>query len=149
MVEVDSASISDLHNYQKEKFKNPKVAHVAELKPTQYGKIYKLKNSDDLIQITPRLDKELLENWDKAILGYIETFTVGARDDEKFIEHINNQNSKAVIFFVRNYKLSNANFILYKNIGAKITLFITYISNSPDEIKIANMRKIIKGMAFK
>ncbi|WP_257669169.1 hypothetical protein [Parapedobacter tibetensis] len=147
--EISSSSIPDIQAYQREKFKNPRGGFftAVELGLGEHSKIYKLKGSDDLIQITPRLNKELVANWDKAVLGYVETLTpVSHNNFERYTEHINNQNSKAIIFFIKDYKLTNSNFILYKNTDKKIALLITYISNSPDDVKIDNMRKIVNDL---
>src|SRR5690606_11811764 len=108
----------------------------------------KLRNTqgEDLIQITSLLNKGIIENWDKSVGGYIETFV--PKGDDSYTEYINLKESKAVIFFTKNYKSGNANYILYQNTRQNVTFFITYISNSPDSVKINNMHNIIKEMRF-
>jgi len=147
--EISPSSIPDVKIYQKQKFKSPK-GQLAEIdfRSHKYSKLYKLKGSDDLVEMTPNLDKRLFEDWDKTVGGYIETFTVSAPASERYTEHLKGQGYKAVIFFVKDYKLGNINTILYQNLDAKITLFITYISNSPDNVKIGTMRKIVREMKF-
>ena len=146
--EIDPSSIPDIEAYQREKFKNPRGRFTSTtIKSGGFSKLYKFKGSDDLIIIAPRLDKELIENWNKAILGYLETYMITSSDDG-YIEHINIGNAKAVIFFIKNYRRGNKNYILYQNTKQKVTFFIIYISNSPDSVKINNMRNIIKEMRF-
>ena len=147
--EIDPSSIPDIEAYQREKFKNPRgrfTSKIMELKSNEYNKAYKLKGGEDLIQITSLLNKGIIENWDKSVGGYIETFV--PKGDDSYTEYINLKESKAVIFFTKNYKSGNANYILYQNTRQNVTFFITYISNSPDSVKINNMHNIIKEMRF-
>ncbi|RRN76592.1 hypothetical protein EIM50_23900, partial [Pseudoxanthomonas sp. SGD-10] len=124
--EIDPASIPDIEAYQREKFKNPRGRFTSTtIRSGGFSKLYKFKGSDDLIIIAPRLDKELIENWDKAILGYLETYMITS--DDGYVEHINIGNAKAVIFFIKNYRRGNNNYILYQNIKKGITLYLLYI----------------------
>ena len=147
---VDISKISDIKAYQKEKFKNPKGKFTnLTLVSNEKSQTYKLKGTDDLLQITSVYNNEALEKWDKTVAASIETFTmVYEKGIERYTEHINTKNYKSVIFFIKDYKLGNKNYILYKNTDKNIGFFITYISNSPDSVKIDNMRKIIKAMKF-
>ena len=145
--EISPSSIPDAKAYQKQKFKAPKgrLSQV-DFKSHKNSKLYKLKNSDDLIEISPMLYKGLFENWDKTVPEYIGTLTPLSPGHERYTENVAGKDFKATIFFVKDYKLTNKNYILYNNMGANIVLFIKYISNSPDNEKIETMRKIVKGM---
>jgi len=146
--QIEPKSIQDNEAYQRAKFKNPRGRlNSVPLLSSKYNRAYRLKGHDDLVQISQRLDNELTTNWDKAILGYSEMLTsTESMSYTRYEERLDNREFKAYIFFIENYKLNNANFILYQDKKTGLTLFITYISNSPDEVKIVTMRDIINDL---
>jgi len=146
--QIEPSSVPDIEAYQRSKFKTP-IGHFTSvpLISSKYNRAYRLKGHDDLVQISQRLDDELTTNWDKAILGYSEMLTsTESVNYTRYEEQLDNKDFKAYIFFIQDYKLTNANFILYQDKKTGLTLFITYISNSPDDVKIVTMRNIINDL---
>jgi len=147
--EISPSSIPDAKAYHKEKFKTFKGNIInKDFKLSINSKLYKLKGSDDLIEISPKQDRQLIENWDRTVPAIIETFTPLSSGMERYTENLTGQGYKATFFFVKDYKSTNWNHIIYNNVNAGITLVILYISNSPDNVKIETMRNIVKGMKF-
>lgn len=151
--QVDPSSIPDLQSYQRAKFKDARGNKLfeVEFQANKYNHIFRLKGQDDLVLLSQRLSDELVNDWDKAVPRYIDSFAPVDQDNgyERYSERINNDAFEAYIFFTKNYKLSNANFALYRDKESKLILFITYLSNAADEVKIANMRNIIRDIKFK
>lgn len=75
--EIDISSIVDLETYQKEKFENS-----VQLKRGSFSKLYKLKGSDDFLIVSPKTNKEFIENWDKKVLTTIEMYSHGINRNE-------------------------------------------------------------------
>lgn len=147
--EIDPSSIADIEAYQKAKFETPRGGNftTAKLVSSKHARVYRLKGSDDLLQVSQRLDKELLNNWGKAILWYSGFLTpTESSEYTRYEERLDKEGYKAYIFFTENYKLTNSNFILYQHKRTGLTLLITYISNSPDDAKIATMRAIVNDL---
>lgn len=147
--EISASLISDSKAYQKERFKSSKSTIMdIGTKSSPNSKFYTLKGGDDLIKITAKTDKGLLESWERTLPTLMETFTPLLPGMSRYNETLTGKGYKATFFFVKDYKLNNWNHIVYKNTNSNITLYINYISNSPDSVKIENMRKIIQGMNF-
>ena len=147
--QIDPLSIPDIQAYQRSKFKNPrgKGFFSVQMLSNEYNRVYRLKGTGDLFLISQRLNEEITNNWDKAILEYREVFTPTEHGGyNRYEKRLDGADFKAYIFFTKDYKLSNANFISYQNKKNGLTLFITYISNSPDDVKIVTMRNIINDL---
>jgi hypothetical protein len=147
---LNPSQIKDVEAYQKEKFKNSRGKPTSvELVSNDVSKSYKLKGTDDLVMVTSLTYPGALENLENDVKTNMETFTpISSTELERYTEYINGKDFKAVIFFIKGYKLNNINYISYKNLKEGIVLSIRYISNAPDAVKIVNMRKIIKDMTF-
>src|SRR5690606_6019936 len=146
--EIDPTSIPDIKAYHTEKFKQPKSKFKSDIKlrSNEYNRPYKLRGSDDIIMITSRLYEGAIENWDKDVKTAIEMFTPLYEGTDRYIEYIEGSGFRSAIFFTKDYKLGNTNYISYINKKIGIVLWITYISNSSDEVKIDNMRRIINNL---
>lgn len=148
--QVDPSSIPDIQAYQASKFKSPRgiffpVAFVS----NDYNGLYRLKGHDDLVLIAQRLNDEMINDWEKTVLRNVALYTdVSHTGHPRFEDRVETDEFQAHLFFTRDYKISNANFILYQDKKTKLTLFITYISNLPDEVKITTMRDIVKDIKF-
>ncbi|MBD1433249.1 hypothetical protein H8B06_10455 [Sphingobacterium sp. DN00404] len=113
------------------------------------NRIYQFQETGEIIRISNHRNPELRDHWDQSVLGYIEMFTGGEHglDWEEYVEYVNGKTYRAVIFFNK-HNVNVANYILYQDKQKKIDLFITYLSDLPDDVKIRNMKKIITGIKF-
>ena len=109
-------------------------------------RIYVPKGHEDVVRIRAITHKETLANWDREVGTSIEMFASTEGGMERYVEEINGDDFEAVSFFTKGELKGKDNYALYRNKEKGIALFIIYETNAPDEVRITNMRNIIKDL---
>ncbi|WP_344675669.1 hypothetical protein [Sphingobacterium kyonggiense] len=143
--EVGKSSLKELQDLNAEMVRKSKKPFTRiQLKVDEYNKVFKFDGSSDVFQITLLHNNLLKNDWDKSSLSFIETFTpIEIGKQERYVERVNTQKYKAIIFFTNDQILGLSSFILYKSLVDSNIYFITYISDSIDKVKINNMKRVI------
>ena len=112
-------------------------------------RVYRLRETGEVININNSGNQELRDNWDKEVLGYIAMFAGSDHglDGGEYVEHVNGANYRAVIFF-RKHNVGITNYLLYNDEQTNTYLFIIYTSDLPDDVKIRNMKRLITSIKF-
>lgn len=149
--EVGKSSLKELQDLNEAKMRKSKKPFTPiKLKIDENNKVFKFAGTSDVFQITLLQNNALINDWDKNYLSFIETFTpIETGQQERYVEKVNAQKYKAVIFFTKNQNLGLSSFILYKSLVDNTVYFITYISDSTDDIKIRNMKRTIASLLTK
>ncbi|NGF58350.1 hypothetical protein G5B00_17780 [Parapedobacter sp. SGR-10] len=144
--EIDRSSLADIQTSLNKRQKTAGFPVSLQLISNERVKVYRVKESEDLVQIMSITREDELNNWDKKVRISIEMYASTDGQMERYVENINGKDFEAVSFFTKgNYRGKN-NYALYRSKAKEIALFITYITHSPDDVRIENMRKIIKDI---
>lgn len=90
--------------------------------------------------------RESLNNWESEVGTFIETFAPKDGGMERYVETIKGDDFEAVSFFTKSSFRGKDSYALYRNKAKGIALFIVYMTNASDDVRIANMRNIIKDL---
>lgn len=139
------SSVTDSHVQKNDKFKG--FYEIVGLKSNEDNRVFKFKGTDEIVQVTSLRNRELWDDWDKAMAGYVATLTGGeGTSREKYVEQYNTDKHKCVIFFVKNNAHGVSNFTLYRDIKKNVVLLINYISDQSDDVKVKNLKKIVEEL---
>lgn len=144
--EVPRTNLSVVQASVDSKKKTAGLPATSKLVSNERTKIYHLKGGEDVVRMISLTHRESLNNWEKELGTFIEMYAPEEGGMERYVENIKGDDFEAVSFFTKSNFRGKDSYALYRNKGKGIALFIVYMTNASDNIRIANMRDIINDL---
>lgn len=136
--------IRDLKSYQERYFENPRAPFTKLMVKDKVPHVrdFKLIGTHDLVRVMALMNKETIDTWEDFVKMSCEAHSV---NQEYTVDFMELKRGRGAILVIKD-PISLMDYFYYHNPELKVSFLLIYINNSSFEIRMDNMRRILRAM---